>query len=144
MAAGGCVLDLYHRRWQGRALNEDEFVISADEKTQIPIRTRLRRIARNLLIYNHLQRCALRQIAETATRSTKRGLSGPPGDRMARLLPRQQIRRPRCLRGWLMTCQVFPAKAPDHHPAWRITCSAAGFADLGLPQRRLRPKKGAS
>ena len=26
----GCVLDLYHRRWHGRALTEDEFVISAD------------------------------------------------------------------------------------------------------------------
>lgn len=35
----GRVLDLYHRRWNGRALREDEFVISADEKTQIPIRT---------------------------------------------------------------------------------------------------------
>lgn len=35
----GAVLDLYHRRWKGRALAEDEFVISADEKTQIPIRT---------------------------------------------------------------------------------------------------------
>jgi hypothetical protein len=36
----GRVLDLYHRRWNGRALQQDEFVISADEKTQIPIRTR--------------------------------------------------------------------------------------------------------
>ena len=34
------VLDLYHRRWNGRALKDDEFVISADEKTQIPIRSR--------------------------------------------------------------------------------------------------------
>jgi hypothetical protein len=33
------VLDLYHRRWKGRPLAEDEFVISADEKTQIPIRS---------------------------------------------------------------------------------------------------------
>ena len=32
----GRVLDLYHRRWNGRALTEGEFVISADEKTQIP------------------------------------------------------------------------------------------------------------
>ena len=36
----GRVLDLYHRQWNGRALRGDEFVISADEKTQIPIRTR--------------------------------------------------------------------------------------------------------
>jgi len=36
----GRVLDLYHRHWNGRALTENEFVISADEKTQIPIRTR--------------------------------------------------------------------------------------------------------
>jgi hypothetical protein len=35
----GRVLDLYHRRWKGRALAEDEFVLCADEKTQIPIRT---------------------------------------------------------------------------------------------------------
>ena len=36
----GPVLDLYHRRWKGRTLADDEFVLSADEKTQIPIRTR--------------------------------------------------------------------------------------------------------
>lgn len=36
----GRVLDLYHRRWKGRVLADDEFVISADEKTQIPIRSR--------------------------------------------------------------------------------------------------------
>ncbi len=36
----GRVLDLYHRHWNGCALREDEFVISADEKTQIPIRSR--------------------------------------------------------------------------------------------------------
>lgn len=36
----GRVLDLYHRRWEGCALADEEFVISADEKTQIPIRTR--------------------------------------------------------------------------------------------------------
>lgn len=38
-AKAGPVLDLYHRRWQGRPLAADEFVLSADEKTQIPIRT---------------------------------------------------------------------------------------------------------
>jgi hypothetical protein len=35
----GPVLDLYHRHWKGHTLADDEFVISADEKTQIPIRT---------------------------------------------------------------------------------------------------------
>ena len=35
----GRVLDLYHRRFEGCTLSDDEFVISADEKTQIPIRT---------------------------------------------------------------------------------------------------------
>ena len=35
----GPVLDLYHRRWQGRPLRPTEFVLCADEKTQIPIRT---------------------------------------------------------------------------------------------------------
>ena len=38
-AKAGHVLDLYHRRWDGRALTANEFVISADEKTQIPIRS---------------------------------------------------------------------------------------------------------
>lgn len=36
----GRVLDLYHRCWQGRRLGPRDFVISADEKTQIPIRSR--------------------------------------------------------------------------------------------------------
>ncbi|MCW3820499.1 IS630 family transposase [Micromonospora sp. DR5-3] len=34
------VLDLYERTWQGRALADDEFVISADEKTSIQARCR--------------------------------------------------------------------------------------------------------
>ncbi len=36
----GPVLDLYHRRWQGKPLGPHDFVLSADEKTQIPIRSR--------------------------------------------------------------------------------------------------------
>lgn len=36
----GPVLDLYHRRWKGRPLRPNEYVLCADEKTQIPIRTR--------------------------------------------------------------------------------------------------------
>lgn len=36
----GPVLDLYHRRWHGHPLGPKEFVLSADEKTQIPIRSR--------------------------------------------------------------------------------------------------------
>ena len=36
----GPVLDLYHRRWRGRPLRQNEFVLCADEKTQIPIRPR--------------------------------------------------------------------------------------------------------
>jgi hypothetical protein len=36
----GRVLDLYHRRWQGKALGLRDLVISADEKTQIQIRSR--------------------------------------------------------------------------------------------------------
>lgn len=35
----GPVLDLYHRRWQGQPLGPRDFVLSADEKTQIPIRS---------------------------------------------------------------------------------------------------------
>jgi hypothetical protein len=37
----GRVLDLYAREWQGCALQEDEFVISADEKTSIQARRRM-------------------------------------------------------------------------------------------------------
>jgi hypothetical protein len=36
----GRLLDLYARGWQGRALQDDEFVISADEKTSIQARRR--------------------------------------------------------------------------------------------------------
>jgi hypothetical protein len=39
-AKAGRVLDLYARQWQGRALKDDEFVISADEKTSIQARRR--------------------------------------------------------------------------------------------------------
>lgn len=36
----GRILDLYERRWEGRALQEDEFVLSTDEKTSIQARAR--------------------------------------------------------------------------------------------------------
>jgi len=36
----GRVLDLYHRRWEGRALSKRDFVLSADEKTQLQVLTR--------------------------------------------------------------------------------------------------------
>lgn len=39
----GRVLDLYHRQWQGGALGDDEFVLSADEKTSIQARARRHR-----------------------------------------------------------------------------------------------------
>jgi len=39
-AKAGPVLDLYHRRWQGKPLGPQDFVLSADEKTQILIRSR--------------------------------------------------------------------------------------------------------
>ena len=34
------VLDLYHRIWEGEPLSRDEYVLSADEKTQVQIRER--------------------------------------------------------------------------------------------------------
>jgi len=37
----GRVLDLYERVWEGHPLQEDEFVISADEKTSIQARARI-------------------------------------------------------------------------------------------------------
>jgi hypothetical protein len=39
-AKAGRILDLYARGWEGRSLREDEFVISADEKTSIQARVR--------------------------------------------------------------------------------------------------------
>lgn len=40
-AKAGRVLDLYERRWHGKRLRPDEYVISADEKTSIQARIRL-------------------------------------------------------------------------------------------------------
>jgi hypothetical protein len=40
-AKAGRILDLYQRQWQEQALQDDEFVISADEKTSIQARHRL-------------------------------------------------------------------------------------------------------
>lgn len=40
-AKAGRVLDLYHRSWQGKPLEDDEYVISADEKTSIQARIRI-------------------------------------------------------------------------------------------------------
>ena len=37
------ILDLYEGRWRGSPLGEDEFVLSADEKTSIPARHRRHR-----------------------------------------------------------------------------------------------------
>ena len=36
----GRILDLYQRRWQGKLLGDDEFVLSTDEKTSIQARAR--------------------------------------------------------------------------------------------------------
>lgn len=40
-AKAGRILDLYERRWEGRRLHANEFVISADEKTSIQARQRI-------------------------------------------------------------------------------------------------------
>jgi hypothetical protein len=40
-AKAGRILDLYQRQWLGQPLTEDEFVISADEKTSIQARHRI-------------------------------------------------------------------------------------------------------
>jgi hypothetical protein len=39
-AKAGRILDLYERGWEGQALRDDEFVLSADEKTSIQARVR--------------------------------------------------------------------------------------------------------
>ncbi len=40
-AKAGRILDLYQRQWEGKALQGDEFVISADEKTSVQARRRI-------------------------------------------------------------------------------------------------------
>ena len=40
LVKGSRVVDLYHRTWDGKPLSENEFVISADEKTSIQARRR--------------------------------------------------------------------------------------------------------
>jgi len=40
-AKAGPILDLYQRQWKGQSLKEDEFVISADEKTSVQARRRI-------------------------------------------------------------------------------------------------------
>ncbi|MFI5397009.1 MAG: transposase [Candidatus Binatia bacterium] len=37
----GCILDLYARRWEGKPLGRNDFVISTDEKTSIQARHRI-------------------------------------------------------------------------------------------------------
>ena len=37
----GRILDLYQRRWQGKLMRDDEFVLSTDEKTSIQARARI-------------------------------------------------------------------------------------------------------
>ena len=39
-AKAGRILDLYDRQWEGHPLRDDEFVLSADEKTSIQVRVR--------------------------------------------------------------------------------------------------------
>jgi hypothetical protein len=56
------VLDLYHRIWERKPLGDDEFVISADEKTSIQARRRCRpslptRAASPMKIEHEYQRC---------------------------------------------------------------------------------------
>ena len=40
-AKAGRVLDIYHRTWDGRPLGDDDYVLSADEKTGIQARARI-------------------------------------------------------------------------------------------------------
>ena len=58
----GQILDLYDRRWQGKPLENDEFVISADEKTSIQARRRIHptlpvAAGRPMRVEHEYQRC---------------------------------------------------------------------------------------
>lgn len=58
----GRILDLYERRWNGQTLRDDEFVISADEKTSIQARrrrhpTRTCQPGRPMRVEHEYQRC---------------------------------------------------------------------------------------
>ena len=67
----GPVLDLYERRWEGELLHPGEFVICADEKTQIQARSATPRAAR--------RRRAGRSASSTSTSAAARCATWPPG-----------------------------------------------------------------
>jgi hypothetical protein len=67
----GPVLDLYERRWEGEPLHPADFVICADEKTQIQARRREARRPR--------RRRAGRSASNTTTTAAARCATWPPG-----------------------------------------------------------------
>ncbi len=58
----GRVLDLYHRQWEGKALTDKDFVISADEKTSVQARKRIHatappQVGRPMRVEHEYERC---------------------------------------------------------------------------------------
>ena len=58
----GRVLDLYHRQWNGKSLRDNDFVISADEKTSIQARKRIHptvppQVGRPMRVEHEYERC---------------------------------------------------------------------------------------
>jgi hypothetical protein len=71
----GPVLDLYQRRWEGRLLHPGEFVICADEKTQIQARLRTYPTAAPTSV--------ARSGSSTTTTAAVRCATSPPGTSIA-------------------------------------------------------------
>jgi transposase len=78
----GRVLDLYERRWQGRRLHPGEYVISADEKTQLQALLRRHPLVApapgrpGLLEHEYRRRGTLAYLAAMDVHDPRRGLFG--------------------------------------------------------------------
>ena len=75
-AKAGRILDLYGRQWEGKPLQEDEFVISADEKTSIQAR-RPQASSHPNLPPTHAHACGARVLSWWCV-DLHRGLGCPP------------------------------------------------------------------
>ena len=78
----GRVLDLYERRWEGRRLHPGEYVISADEKTQLQALLRRHRLVApapgrpGLVEHEYRRRGTLAYLAAMDVHDPRRGLFG--------------------------------------------------------------------
>jgi hypothetical protein len=81
-AKAGRVLDLYRRRWEGKRLHPGDYVISADEKTQLQARLRRHPLVapgpgrRGLVEHEYRRGGTLSYLAAMDVHDPSRGLFG--------------------------------------------------------------------